>query len=147
MLGIIIGTHGHLAEELVNTCAMICGRPDNLKTVTLVPGEGPDDLINKYNEAIDELGIDNGIIILNDLFGGSPYNAACRIAAKDERCGIVTGVSLPMLVEIINYRLYADKDATIQDAISKAEEAAAAGVQKFHKSMVVVENEDEGDDL
>lgn len=52
-----------------------------------------------------------------------------------------------MLVEIINYRLYADKDATIQDAISKAEEAAAAGVQKFHKSMVVVEDDDEGDDL
>ena len=50
MLGIIVGTHGHLAEELVNTCAMICGQPDNLTTVTLVPGEGPEDLMAKYNK-------------------------------------------------------------------------------------------------
>lgn len=147
MLGIIVGTHGHLAEELVNTCAMICGRPDNLKTVTLVPGEGPDDLIDKYKQAIGELGIENGIIILNDLFGGSPYNAACRIAAADERCGIVTGVSLPMLVELINYRMYADDSVTVLDAINKAKEAADAGVQKFHKSTIVVEDENEGDDL
>ena len=49
MLGIIVGTHGHLAEELVNTCAMICGQPDNLTTVTLVPGEGPEALMAKYN--------------------------------------------------------------------------------------------------
>ncbi len=147
MLGIIVATHGHLAEELVNTCAMICGKPDNLKTVTLVPGEGPDDLITKYEKAISELGIDNGIIILNDLFGGSPYNAACRVAADNEKCGIVTGVNLPMLVEVINYRLYADADATIMDAMNKAIQAASDGVQKFHKSMVVIEDENEGDDL
>lgn len=64
MLGIIVGTHGHLAEELVKTCAMICGEPENLKTVTLVPGEGPDDLIAKYNKAIEEMDTTNGVIIL-----------------------------------------------------------------------------------
>ena len=117
MLGIIVGTHGHLAEELVNTCAMICGQPDNLKTVTLVPGEGPDDLIAKYNKAIKEMDTTNGVIILNDLFGGSPYNAACRIAINDENCGIVTGVSLPMLVEVINYRLCNGENANVKDAM------------------------------
>ncbi|MDQ0202728.1 PTS sugar transporter subunit IIA [Pectinatus haikarae] len=147
MLGIIVGTHGHLAEELVKTCTMICGQPDNLRTVTLVPGEGPDDLISKYRQAIKELGMENGIIILNDLFGGSPYNAACRIAADDERCGIVTGVNLPMLVEIINYRFGVDEKFSIIDILEKAKEAAGAGVQKFHKSMVTVDVEEEGDDL
>ena len=68
MLGIIVGTHGHLAEELVNTCAMICGQPDNLTTVTLVPGEGPEDLMAKYNKAMEEMDTTNGVIILNDLF-------------------------------------------------------------------------------
>ncbi|WP_196594090.1 PTS sugar transporter subunit IIA [Pectinatus sottacetonis] len=146
MLGIIVGTHGHLAEELVNTCAMICGRPDNLETVTLVPGEGPDDLISRYKKAIEKMDADDGVIILNDLFGGSPYNAACRIAAEDEKCGIVTGVSLPMLVEVISYRM-AGEGLNVLDAMEKAQKAAAAGVQKFHKSTITVENDDEGDDL
>lgn len=147
MLGIIVGTHGHLAEALVNTCAMICGQPDNLKTVTLVPGEGPDDLMAKYNKAIEELDTANGVIILNDLFGGSPYNAACRIAINNEKCGIVTGVSLPMLVEVINYRLCNGDSANVKDAMEKAVEASVAGAQKFHKSQVEEEVEEEGDDL
>ncbi len=147
MLGIIVGTHGHLAEELIKTCAMICGKPENLATVTLVPGEGPDDLIAKYNEAIKTLDTSNGVIILNDLFGGSPYNAACRIAINDDKCGIVTGVSLPMLIEVINYRLCNGASSNVQDAMEKAVEASATGAQKFHKSQVEEESEDEGDDL
>lgn len=147
MLGIIVGTHGHLAEELVKTCAMICGAPDNLETVTLVPGEGPEDLQAKYEAAIAKLNTEDGVIILNDLFGGSPYNAACRIAAVDEKCAVVTGVSLPMLVEVISYRMMAGEDINVLEAAEKAQDAAAAGVQKFHKSTIVVEAEDEGDDL
>lgn len=147
MLGIIVGTHGHLAEELVKTCAMICGQPENLKTVTLVPGEGPENLIAKYNEAIKEMDTTNGVIILNDLFGGSPYNAACRIAINDEKYGIVTGVSLPMLIEVINYRLYSGDDANVQSAMEKAVEASISGTQKFHKSQVEENIDKEGDDL
>ncbi len=147
MLGIIVGTHGHLAEALVDTCSMICGRPDNLATVTLVPGEGPDDLIAKYNNAIKELDTSSGVIILNDLFGGSPYNAACRIAINDEKCGIVTGVSLPMLVEVINYRLCNGENADIKAVMEKAVEASSTGAQKFHKSQVEEKSDDEGDDL
>ena len=147
MLGIIVGTHGHLAEELVNTCAMICGQPDNLTTVTLVPGEGPEDLMAKYNKAMEEMDTTNGVIILNDLFGGSPYNAACRVAMENDKCGILTGVSLPMLVEVINYRLCNGENANVQDAMEKAVEASVAGAQKFHKSQVESETDDEGDDL
>lgn len=144
MLGIIIGTHGKLADELVNTCAMICGKPDNVATVTLVPGEGPDDLMAKYKAAITSMDTTNGLLILNDLFGGSPYNAACRLAINDDNCGIVTGVSLPMLIEVINYRLCVGAEATIQEAMDKAVEASMAGAQQFHKALV---EEEEGDDL
>lgn len=147
MLGIIVGTHGHLAEELVNTCAMICGKPENLRTVTLVPGEGPDDLEKKYQKAIAELDTAQGLIILNDLFGGSPYNAACRIAALDGSYGVVTGVSLPMLIEVVNYCIGACDEATIAEALEKATEAASMGVQKFQKDMVEKTDDEEGDDL
>ena len=66
---------------------------------------------------------------------------------KNDKCGIVTGVSLPMLVEVINYRLCNGENANVQDAMEKAVEASVAGAQKFHKSQVESETDDEGDDL
>ena len=147
MLGIIVGTHGHFAEELVKTSEMIMGKTENLATVTLVPGEGPEDLIVKYNKAIEGMDTSDGVIILNDLFGGSPYNAACRIAINNDKYGVVTGVSLPMLVEVINYRLCNSEDINIQDLIEKAVEANVAGAQTFHASQVESDDEEEGDDL
>lgn len=65
----------------------------------------------------------------------------------NDKCGIVTGVSLPMLVEVINYRLCNGDNANVQDAMEKAVEASVAGAQKFHKSQVESETDDEGDDL
>ena len=103
--------------------------------------------IEVYNKAMEEMDTTNGVIILNDLFGGSPYNAACRVAMENDKCGIVTGVSLPMLVEVINYRLCNGENANVQDAMEKAVEASVAGAQKFHKSQVESETDDEGDDL
>ena len=147
MLGIIVGTHGHLAEELVKTCSIICGKPENVGTVTLGPGAGPEEWAGKYQQAIEALNTTNGLIILNNSFSGSTYNAACRVAMNDENCVIVTGVSLPMLIEVINYRLCNGEDANVQSAMDKAVEASVSGAQKFHKSQVEDSNDDEGDDL
>ena len=52
--------------------------------------------------------------------GGSPYNAACRVAMENDKCGIVTGVSLPMLVEVINYRLCNGENANVQRCNGKS---------------------------
>ena len=48
MFGIIVGTHGKFSEEIVTSCEMICGPQPNVRAVTLVPGEGPDDVVKKY---------------------------------------------------------------------------------------------------
>ena len=103
MFAIIVGTHGLFAKELVRSCEMICGEQKNVRAVTLVPGEGPDDVVKKYEEAIKELDGAGGVLFLNDLFGGSPYNAACRLVIANEAYGIVTGVNLPMLIRVLNY--------------------------------------------
>ena len=84
---------------------MICGEQSNVRAVTLVPGEGPDDVVAKYETAIRELKCDDGVLFLNDLFGGSPYNAACRLVISNEAYGIVTGVNLPMLIEMCSAQI------------------------------------------
>ena len=144
MFAILVGTHGRFSEELVKSCEMICGEQKNVRAVTLVPGEGPDDVVKKYEAAIKELDCTDGVLFLNDLFGGSPYNAACRLVISNESYGIVTGVNLPMLIEMCSLQMMDDKSLTIQDIMAKAVEAGKSGFQVFHASQIA---EDEEDDL
>lgn len=115
MFGIIVGTHGEFANGILQSCEMIYGKRENLKAVTLVPGEGPDDVVAKYEKAIKELGNPDRVLFMNDLLGGSPYNAACRIVVNNENYGIVTGVNLPMLISMVY-----EEDADIKTLIEKA---------------------------
>ena len=143
MFGIIVGTHGIFAQELVKSCEMICGEQKNVRAVTLIPGEGPDDVVTKYEAAIKELDCEGGVLFLNDLFGGSPYNAACRLVINNEKYGIVTGVNLPMLIEMCSAQLM-DDGSDIKELMQKAVDAGKNGTQTFHASSI---SDDEEEDL
>ncbi|MBQ1867173.1 MULTISPECIES: PTS sugar transporter subunit IIA [Selenomonas] len=143
MFGIIVGTHGIFAQELLKSCEMICGEQKNVRAVTLIPGEGPDDVVKKYEAAIAELDCDGGVLFLNDLFGGSPYNAACRLVIGNENYGIVTGVNLPMLIEMCSAQMM-DDGSDIKALMEKAVEAGKNGTQTFHASQI---SDDEEEDL
>ena len=99
-------------------------------------------MVTKYEAAIKELDCEGGVLFLNDLFGGSPYNAACRLVISNEAYGIVTGVSMPMLIEMISAQM-ADDGSDIKDVMSKAVEAGKNGAQTFHASAVADEDEEE----
>lgn len=144
MFGIIVGTHGAFATGIVQSCEMIFGKRENLKAVTLMPGEGPDDVVAKYEKAIKELGNPDRVLFLNDLLGGSPYNAACRIVATNEKYGIVTGVNLPMLIAMSSIQDTDDGSASIADLMSQAEEAGKDGVKiSSYESLNAESEEDE----
>lgn len=143
MFGIVVGTHGIFAQELLKSCEMICGEQKNVRAVTLIPGEGPDDVVKKYEAAIAELDCDGGVLFLNDLFGGSPYNAACRLVIGNENYGIVTGVNLPMLIEMCSAQMM-DDGSDIKALMEKAVEAGKNGTQTFHASQI---SDDEEEDL
>lgn len=131
MFGIIIGTHGHFAEGIVESCKMILGEDlvnSGVRAVILVPGESPDDVYNRYLKSIEELGNPDRVLFLNDLRGGSPYNAASRLAATNEKYGIVAGVNFPMLVTIIQEQMVDDGSADIKTLMEKAVEGGKEGV-------------------
>lgn len=144
MFGIIVGTHGAFATGIVQSCEMIFGKRENLKAVTLVPGEGPDDVVAKYEKAIKELGNPDRILFLNDLLGGSPYNAACRIVALNENYGIVAGVNLPMLIEMSSAQDMDDGSASIAALMAQAEDAGKNGVKvSSYESLNAASDDDE----
>ena len=128
MFGIIVGTHGAFATGILQSLEMIFGKRDGVKAVTLMPGEGPDDVVAKYEKTIKELGNPDRVLFLNDLLGGSPYNAACRIVATHENYGIVTGVNLPMLIEMASAQDMDDGSKSIAELMEQASEAGKNGI-------------------
>ena len=103
MINLIVATHGKMSEETVNLTKMVLGESEQLDFVTFVPGEGPEDLIKKYQDIIAKYDSE-GTLFLVDLFGGSPYNAACRVVAETENTDVITGVNVPMLLEVLDAR-------------------------------------------
>ncbi len=148
MLGIILGTHGKLSQELLHTGEMIMGKLEKVETVSLLPGEGLEQLKGKYQQAIENLGTEN-ILILTDIFGGSPYNSASTFVAENEQYGIVTGVNLPMLLEMVNYRysLAEGEALDMTTVLEKAVVAGQSGMQKLHKSLLQNNLEEKEDEL
>jgi PTS system mannose-specific IIA component len=143
MLAIIIGTHGYFARELLSTAEMIFGSSSNVKSIHLIPGKGVEDLVKEYEAALEELDTKDGVIFLNDLFGGSPYNAACRIAMQSDSYGVVAGVNLPMLIEMMSVQSSGSEELSIVELTEKAIEAGKMGLNNFHRTLLKDSGEDE----
>lgn len=138
MIALIIGTHGKFSEEILRSSEMIFGKQENIATAIFEPGESPDDLVVKYKSAMEKLDCKDGVLFIVDLFGGSPFNAASRVVAENDNMDIITGVSLPMLLEIYGSRSFSN----ISELIEIGKKAANEGIKSF-KEMMVDQEEDE----
>ncbi|MET1249369.1 mannose/fructose/sorbose PTS transporter subunit IIA [Sporolactobacillus sp. STCC-11] len=148
MVAIVIATHGDLSDALIGTAKMIFGNLENVAHVTFKPGEGIENLLEKYQKVRDGFD-DDHILFLVDLFGGSPYNAASRFVAREQHMDIVTGVNLPMFVEVLSKRL---AGGSLEELVETAKHAGTDGIKSFkeifsHQTLANSAKEDEGDEL
>lgn len=96
---VVIVTHGRLAEGLLEGAAMICGQVDMFRAVPFDTGMSPEDLEQIIVELLRDAGEDHQLLFLTDLPGGTPSRVAATYAATN-RAHVVTGVNLPMVVEV-----------------------------------------------
>lgn len=129
-IAIIIGTHGSAAEQLLKTAEMLLGEQDNVAFIDFVPGENAETLIEKYQEKIRGLDTSGGLLFLVDTWGGSPFNAASRVAVDQPNYEVVTGVNIPMLVETFMAR---DDDPGFDELVAIAVETGREGVKALKK--------------
>ena len=100
MVGIILASHGEFAEGILQSGAMIFGEQENVKAVTLMPSEGPDDVKAKMQEAIASFDNQDEVLFLVDLWGGTPFNQANSLLEDHkDKWAIVAGMNLPMVIE------------------------------------------------
>ncbi|MBK0036348.1 MULTISPECIES: mannose/fructose/sorbose PTS transporter subunit IIA [unclassified Enterococcus] len=100
MVGIILASHGEFANGILQSGSMIFGEQENVKAVTLIPSEGPDDIKAKMQEAIATFDDQEEVLFLVDLWGGTPFNQANSLFEDHkDKWAIVAGMNLPMVIE------------------------------------------------
>lgn len=103
MVGILVVTHRRLAEEFIATAELIVGEIDNCVGLSLDPELPVDDLRHQINQAMDEVNDGDGVIVLTDMFGGTPSNLSLSFL-NQEGIEVVTGVNLPMILRLAQLR-------------------------------------------
>ncbi len=99
MIGVVVVTHGQLATELVNAAETIVGDLPRFAAVSIGWHEDTQDARDEIADAIARVRQDAGVLILTDMFGGTPSNLALTFLAQDQ-VEVITGVNLPMLIKL-----------------------------------------------
>ena len=95
MVGLVVAAHGRLAEELVATAEQIVGPLIGVKTVGIEPGSTPEVIRQKMRDAVHDLDSGEGVLVLADLFGGTPCKESLMLVQR-EHLEVLAGVNLPM---------------------------------------------------
>ncbi len=101
MVGVVIVTHGNLASELLKTAAMIVGEQPHMRALSVSAAENSL-LCKQMRETIDEVNSGEGVLVLTDMFGGTPSNLSFSFL-DEPGVEVVTGVNLPMLVKLADF--------------------------------------------
>ncbi len=118
MIGMILVTHGHLAEEFVKAMEHVVGRQESVATVCIGPNDDVEARRSEIANAIKEIDDGDGTVVLTDLFGGTPSNLAISLM-KEGSVEVIAGINLPMLIRLAGAR----KKMKITDAVAAAREA------------------------
>ena len=140
-IGIIIASHGKFAEGIHQSGSMIFGEQEKVQVVTFMPNEGPDDLYAHFKDAIAQFDADDEILVLADLWSGSPFNQASRIKEEnpDRKMVIVTGLNLPMLIQAYTERMVAP-DAGVEEIVANIYKETKEGVKVLPEGLIPEED-------
>ena len=128
MIGIILISHGNLAEGLLDAAKMITGEVEKIVCIGLQPEDDIDLLVDRIGGAANQVDDGDGVLLMVDLFGASPFNASGRLVlAEKGNLELITGMNLPMLVEI----LVAREGLSLEDASEMAINAGKSGISRL----------------
>ena len=118
MIGMILVTHGRLAEEFVHAMEHVVGKQSDIATVCIGPQDDMEAKRKEIAKAIKQVDSGNGAVLLTDLFGGTPSNLAISLL-KAGKTEVIAGINLPMLIRLAGAR----KDMGLTAAARAARDA------------------------
>jgi mannose PTS system EIIA component len=103
MVGVLIVSHGKLAEALISSVQSITGNLQKIMGVSIWPMERKEEVKERIKRKVAEMDDGDGVVILTDILGGTPTNLSLSFL-KNEKVEVVTGVNMPMLLTLTSYR-------------------------------------------
>ncbi|MBJ7533339.1 PTS sugar transporter subunit IIA [Rhodomicrobium vannielii ATCC 17100] len=130
MIGLVIVTHGNLAREFVSALEHVVGPQQQSATISIAPNDDMEERRNAILAAAKKVESGDGVIILTDMFGGTPSNLAISVMEAGS-VEVIAGVNLPMLVKLARIR----EEVALADALKQAQEA---GRKYIHVASLVL---------
>ncbi len=118
MIGLVLVTHGRLAAELIAAMEHVVGPQAAVAAVCIGPDDDMEQRCNDILDYITRCNDGSGVVVLTDMFGGTPSNLAISIMDK-AKVEVITGVNLPMLIKLASVR----NSESLADAVGSAQEA------------------------
>jgi PTS system mannose-specific IIA component len=103
MIGLVVVAHLNLAKEMVAATELIVGKQKQFQPVGIFPDEDVDNIKKRVTEAIRQAQSGDGVLILTDMFGGTPSNISLSFL-EEGKIEVIAGVNLPMLIKLVSYR-------------------------------------------
>lgn len=118
MIGMVLVTHGHLATEFRSALEHVVGPQSQLRTVSIGPDDDMESRRADIIRAVSEVDSGKGVVVLTDMFGGTPSNLAISVM-EGSHVDVVAGINLPMLIKLASVR----EEATLEQAVLQAQDA------------------------
>ncbi len=118
MIGVVLVTHGRLAQEFINALEHVVGPQQNMAAVCIGPDDDMEQRRGEIVESVAAVDGGRGVVLLTDMFGGMPSNLAISVLDQG-RVEVVAGVNLPMLIKLASVR----GENSLATAIAEAQEA------------------------
>ena len=117
-IGVVIVTHGNLGAELLKVLEHVVGHQEKIEVVSIGPEDDMEETRLNILKSVNDVNCGKGVIVLTDMFGGTPSNLAISIM-ESSKVDVIAGVNLPMLVKLTSVR----STLTFTEAVDQAKEA------------------------
>lgn len=118
MIGLVLVTHGNLALEFVRALEHVVGPQRLVRAIAIGPEDDMEERRREILSSVSAVDEGNGVIVLTDMFGGTPSNLAISIMDK-AKVEVIAGINLPMLIKLASIR----KVATLAEAVAQAQDS------------------------
>ena len=126
MIGIVIVTHGRLAAEFLSAMEHIVGPQSHIKAICIGAQDDVEQRRNEITAAIAAVDLGSGVVLVTDMFGGTPCNLALTHLQKG-KVEVLAGANLPSLIKLVSVRNKLSLDAAVREAIEAGRKYMRAG--------------------
>ena len=118
MIGLVLVTHGHLADELINAMEHVMGPQDKVEAICIGADDDIEQRRSDIMSAVKTVSTKDGVVLVTDMFGGTPSNLAISVMGK-AKLEVISGVNLPMLVKFASCR----DEENLEECVIKIQES------------------------